>query len=129
MAETKVPRIEVLTPEPDALRAPTHKGYHRRWVRNTEESLARYTEELGYKIVKREDGETFKRREYVLMEIPEDVWQARQEAKRQRILESRRAAALTRRVAVEADSLARAPESRGLAQRIGSVTLEGAGTE
>ncbi|MDR7534552.1 MAG: hypothetical protein QN162_14620 [Armatimonadota bacterium] len=120
----KVPMVEVTPRElRNILRVPQRKGFVRRLVLN-DPSRIEEMEDLGYKLVEdKERGGPLTRREYVVMEMPADLYEARQQAK----VEANRAtreSLLDRAARTELEGQARQGAMRGKAQVIGDVELE-----
>ena len=122
MAE-KVPMVHVNPRgERNILRVPQRKGFHRRLVLNDPARIEEM-QELGYVLVTNKEGGPLARREYVVMEMPADLYEARQHEKA-RQLQVDREARLNREARVELDREARQDVMRGKAQIIGGVELE-----
>lgn len=122
MPESKVPMVEVRPRvERQILRVPQRKGYVRRLVLDDPARIEEM-EELGYKVVQDQNGGPLKRREYIVMEIPADIYEARQAEKAERIRQDREArlnSAARRELSTQAETV-----PRGRAKVIGGVELE-----
>ncbi len=124
MAETvsKAPMIDVKPlGDRQILRVPQRKGFVRRLVRDDPARIEEL-EELGYKTVASPDGGPLRRYEYVVMEIPSDLYEARQAAKVEQIKRERQIvlnAAARRDLSEQVNA---AP--RGKTSVIGGVELE-----
>jgi len=122
--EKLVAPIPVVSLErPDLLMSPKRRGFHRRWIRNTEEDIERMTE-IGYQVAKREGADTpVTRRELILMEVPEAIYAERVRLKVAKVRERRARAAKT--ASQETERLAQSEAFKGLAKAIGGVTTTG----
>lgn len=112
--------IQVISLErPDLLASPKRRGFHRRWIRNTEEDIERM-EEIGYTTVKKGEGDdNVSRRELVLMEIPQAIYEERVRLKVAYVKERRRQTA--KLASAETDRIV-ALGREGLSKTIGGVT-------
>lgn len=106
----------------DLLSAPKRSGFHRRWARNTDEDIERLRES-GYVVVKNEDGGPKTRRDMVLVEVPQAIYDERTRMKVARVYAKRRAARQS--AASESERMARQPEHRGVITVVGDVSVEG----
>ena len=119
------PITQIMLERPDVLSAPKKGGFHRRWIRDTEEDVERMGE-LGYQVVKKDGGsELVRRRELVLMEIPQSLYEDRLRAKVARVHARRSARNIRQAAASETDRLAAAPELKGVVKTIGDVSITG----
>ena len=119
----KVAAIEVKPRvERDILRTPQRKGFTRRLALNDPIRIEEM-EDLGYRVVKKESGEVLTRREFVVMELPEELYNARQAEKVHQIRQSQKALTLSARKGPE--QVAGQDMFRGKAQVIGGVEIEG----
>lgn len=113
----------------DVMKSSTRKGFRRRWIVNTPEQIQRFEEDEGYALAK--DGKSdapVTRREYVLVEIPEELYQAKQADKVRRILSDRAGMAASQQARRELRALSERDDSRGQVSVIGGVELTGHGT-
>lgn len=126
---TDAPISVVMLERPDVLSVPKRPGVHRRWIRDSEEDVERMGE-LGYQVAHKEDksGEPIRRRELILMEIPQSLYEERVRAKLLRVKLRREARNIRTSAAQGTDRLAEQPEMKGAVKTIGSVEITG-GTE
>lgn len=126
---TDAPISVVMLERPDVLSVPKRPGVHRRWIRDSEEDVERMGE-LGYQVAQKEgkSGEPIRRRELILMEIPQSLYEERVRAKILRVKLRREARNIHASAAQETDRLAGQPEMKGAVKTIGSVEITG-GTE
>ena len=119
------PIIQISLDRGDTLVSPKRLGYHRRWFRNTEEDVERMTE-IGYQVARKE-GETgpITRRELILMEIPQSIYDERGRAKVARVMARREGRNIRQAAASETDRMAAAPELKGVVKTIGDVSITG----
>lgn len=114
---------------PDLLRSPQRKGFRRRWARDTEEDVERL-KEMGYEPVKQEEGdkkgEVVRRRDMVLMEVPEELYRAREREKVRRQKERRQSRSVQARAVQETDDLV-TKMGRDRVKRLGGIEVTGGG--
>jgi len=126
MTKPRVQAIDVSTrSERDVLKTPQRPGFARRLVKNDPIRIEEM-EELGYRVVQKEDGGPFVRREFVVMETPQDLHDARQAAKVAEVRRQREA--LSRSVRRDLEGVTQKDEFRGKTGIIGGVSIEGGGS-
>jgi len=127
----KVPMVTI-TPrgQRNILREPSkRKGFVRRWIMDDPAQVDRMTQEEGYQLVQNEAGAgPVKRREYILVEIPESLYNTKQAEKVAEVYAERTKMRMSAKARRDVEATAGAVEFRGRSTVIGGVELTGGAT-
>lgn len=126
----KVPMVQI---KPrgykNILREPNkRKGFVRRWVNDDPARVDQMKEEEGYDIVNNVEGGPIKRREFVLMEIPESLYNQKQAEKTASIYAERTKMRMSARARREVEATSGSADFVGRSRAIGGVELTGGAT-
>lgn len=121
MVVKKAPAIPVNSPTRALLPMPQREGFERRWIVDDPDRIEQ-TREVGYEPVRDAKGGTMTRRGHVLMEIPKEFYDARQDAKSQAVYASRKTE--SKRAREEMERRADEGVMRGKVSVIGGVEYE-----